>query len=58
MKHLRIKFMGKLDQLLLGYFEPLGFEPITRFQVIEVVLFHSEVGEITFMSHRPGLSNV
>ena len=42
MKHLRIKFVSKLDKLLLGHFKRLGFEPITRFQIVEVVLFHSE----------------
>jgi hypothetical protein len=51
MKHLRIKFVRELDHLLLRYLKRLGFEPISHFQVIEVMLSHSEVGEATFMGH-------
>ena len=42
MKHLWIKFMGELDYLLLRHFKRFGFEAIAHFQIIEVMLFHSE----------------
>jgi hypothetical protein len=45
MKHLRIKFVGELDDLLLGDFERFGFKAIAYFQIIEVVFFHSETME-------------
>jgi hypothetical protein len=30
---------------------------VTRFQIIEVMLFHCGQGDITFMRHRSGLGN-
>ena len=44
MKHLRIKFVGKLDNLPLLHIKRLGSKASANFQVIEVVLFHPEDG--------------
>jgi len=44
MKHLRIKFVGKLDNLPLLHFKRLGSKASANFQVIEVAIFHSEDG--------------
>jgi len=50
--------MGELDYLLLRHFKRLGFEAIAHFQIIEVMLFHSDDGETTFMRYYSRLSNL
>ena len=52
MKHLRIKFVGELDHLLLLHFEWLGFKASANFQVVEVDLFHFEIMEGWPLSRR------
>ena len=51
MKHLRIELMGKLDKLFFRHPQRLGFEPVTRFQIIEIALLHDE-NDNTLMRHR------
>ena len=40
MKHLRIKLMGKLDDLLLAYWQGLRFKARAYFQIFKIALVH------------------
>ena len=40
MKHLRIKLVGEFDELFFRHGQRFGFEPVTRFQIIEVTFVH------------------
>src|SRR6266446_137776 len=63
MKLLRIKFLGELDDGFAYNFKRFGLNPVARFQIIEVTLFHrktlrrhiddalSEIGNRKRMSH-------
>ena len=57
MKHLRIKLVGELDDLLFRHAQRLRFEPIAYFQIIEVALLHYDENDNTLMRHRVRLSN-
>ena len=57
MKHLRIKLVGKLNELLLRHGQRLGFEPVTHFQIIEVAFVHNGESQSRLM-RQTHLSNI
>src|SRR6266496_4142803 len=54
MEHLRVKLVRELDHLFLRHFKRLGFKAAACFQIIKIVLFHSEDSAIDsiMMNHR------
>ena len=57
-EHLRIKFVCELDQLLFRHLAPVGFKPVTRFQIVEVMVLHLKNCDAAFMTDCPRLAIV